>query len=46
VKDTPNLPGFDRQNMWGKIDLLKNWHPLKDPAKHYPAAPPPPDIVP
>jgi NADH-quinone oxidoreductase subunit I len=39
VKDVPNLPGFDRQQMWGKIDLLKLWHPLTDPRKRYPSPP-------
>ena len=38
VKDVPNLPGFDRHAMWGRKDLLKDWHPLKDPRKHYPDA--------
>ncbi len=38
-KDTPNLPGFDRDIMWGTIDLLKQWQPMKDPAKPYPPAP-------
>lgn len=38
VKDTPNLPGFDRDAMWGTLDLLKSWHPLTDPRKHYPSA--------
>jgi NADH-quinone oxidoreductase subunit I len=36
VKDTPNLPGFDRDAMWGRKDLLMQWHPLKDPRKQYP----------
>ena len=39
VKDVPNLPGFDRTRMWGRIDLLKLWHPLTDPRKRYPAPP-------
>lgn len=38
VKDVPNLPGFDREDMWGTLDLLKSWHPLTDPRKHYPSA--------
>ena len=36
VKESPDLPGFDRHNMVGKIDLLKLWHPLTDPRKPYP----------
>lgn len=40
VKDTPDLPGFDREVMWGRKDLLLHWHPLKDPRKAYPPAPP------
>ena len=39
VKDTPDLPGFDRDAMWGRKDLLMNWHPLTDPRKPYPPAP-------
>jgi NADH-quinone oxidoreductase subunit I len=38
VKDVPNLPGFDRDAMWGRKDLLKDWHPLTDPRKPYPAS--------
>jgi NADH-quinone oxidoreductase subunit I len=37
-KDTPNFPGFDRDNMWGAQDLLMNWQPNRDPAKRYPDA--------
>ena len=40
VKDTPDLPGFDRDVMWGRKDLLLHWHPLNDPRKAYPPAPP------
>jgi NADH-quinone oxidoreductase subunit I len=39
VKDTPDLPGFDRDVMWGRKDLLLRWHPLRDPRKAYPPAP-------
>jgi NADH-quinone oxidoreductase subunit I len=39
VKEVPNLPGFDRDVMWAPIDLLKSWHPLKDPQKPYPSEP-------
>ena len=39
VKDVPDLPGFDRHAMWGRKDLLMQWHPLKDPRKQYPPAP-------
>ena len=41
VKDTPDLPGFDRDAMWGRKDLLLHWHPLRDPRKPYPPAPSP-----
>ncbi len=40
AKETPNLPGFDRENMWGAIDLLKGWQPQSDVRKPYPAARP------
>lgn len=40
--ETPRLPGFDRDNMWGTVDLLKQWKPATDPAKPYPAPPAPP----
>jgi len=40
VKDVPDLPGFDRDAMWGTRDLLLQWHPLTDPRKPYPPAPP------
>jgi NADH-quinone oxidoreductase subunit I len=39
VKETPDLPGFDRDAMWGRKDLLLTWHPVTDPRKHYPPAP-------
>jgi NADH-quinone oxidoreductase subunit I len=39
VKDTPNLPGFDRRAMWGTKDLLAGWQPASDPRKPYPPAP-------
>ncbi len=35
-KDVPDLPGFDRDNMRGTIDLLKQWQPVTDPKKPYP----------
>ena len=41
VKDTPDLPGFDLDAMWGRKDLLLHWHPLRDPRKPYPPAPSP-----
>ena len=44
VKDVPNLPSFDRDDMLGTKDLLMQWHPLTDPRKPYPrAAPQPPE---
>jgi NADH-quinone oxidoreductase subunit I len=40
VKETPDLPGFDRDRMWlGKEELL-NWQPRADVAKPYPVRPP------
>jgi NADH-quinone oxidoreductase subunit I len=39
VKEVPTLPGFDRYQMVGRIDLLKLWHPLADPRKAYPLSP-------
>jgi NADH-quinone oxidoreductase subunit I len=36
VKDIPNLPSFERDTMWGRIDLLKGWQPASDPRKPYP----------
>jgi hypothetical protein len=39
VKEVTALPGFDRDAMWGSIDLLKGWHPLTDARKPYPPAP-------
>lgn len=46
VQDVPNLPGFDRTAMWGKKDLLAQWHPITNPRKPYPPAPPPGDEAP
>jgi NADH-quinone oxidoreductase subunit I len=37
-KDTPDLPRFERDVMWGKVDMLKAWQPASDPRKPYPAA--------
>jgi len=36
AKEVPDLPGFDRGRMWGTIDLLTQWKPMRDPRKHYP----------
>jgi hypothetical protein len=38
VKETPDLPGFDRGRMWLTQDELLNWQPQQDVAKPYPAA--------
>jgi len=38
VKETPDLPGFDRDRMWLRQDELLNWQPKQDVAKPYPAA--------
>jgi NADH-quinone oxidoreductase subunit I len=48
VKEVPDLPGFDRDKMWGNIDLLKLWKPTVDPVKPYPApsAPKAPEVRP
>jgi NADH-quinone oxidoreductase subunit I len=40
VKDVPDLPRFDRDDMWGRKDLLMHWHPMTDPRKPDPAARP------
>ena len=37
-KDTPNFPGFVRENMWATQDLLMNWQPASDAAKSYPGS--------
>ena len=39
VKETPDLPGFDRGRMWITQDELLSWQPRQDVAKPYPAAP-------
>ena len=39
AKEVPDFPGFDRNNMWAKIDLLAGWRPMKDPKKRYPPPP-------
>ncbi len=40
AKEVPELPGFDRDAMWGKVDMLKGWQPARDPLKSYPVAAP------
>lgn len=37
VKEIPNLPGFDRGDMWLKLPELLSWNPHSDVAKPYPA---------
>lgn len=39
AKEVPDLPGPDRERMWGTMDLLMSWQPQSDPAKLYPAPP-------
>jgi hypothetical protein len=39
LKETPELPGFDRGRMWITQDDLLNWQPRQDAAKPYPVAP-------
>jgi NADH-quinone oxidoreductase subunit I len=34
-QDTPDLPNFERENMWATQDLLLNWRPTKDTLKSY-----------
>ena len=38
VKETPDLPGFDRGRMWLTQEELLSWQPKQDVAKPYPAA--------
>ena len=38
VKETPDLPGFDRGRMWLTQEELLNWQPSQDVAKPYPIA--------
>jgi NADH-quinone oxidoreductase subunit I len=45
VKEVPDFPAFDRNDMRGKIDLLMHWHPLTDPRKRYPDTPQPPEAA-
>jgi NADH-quinone oxidoreductase subunit I len=36
LKEVPNLPRYDRGQMWIGMDELLNWNPQKDVAKPYP----------
>jgi NADH-quinone oxidoreductase subunit I len=38
AKEVPDLPGFDRGNMWVARDELLHWKPQADVAKPYPVA--------
>jgi NADH-quinone oxidoreductase subunit I len=38
VKETPDLPGFDRDRMWIGMEELLTWNPQRDVAKPYPPA--------
>jgi formate hydrogenlyase subunit 6/NADH:ubiquinone oxidoreductase subunit I len=38
MKETPDLPGFDRSRMWLRQDELMNWQPRQDVAKPYAVA--------
>jgi NADH-quinone oxidoreductase subunit I len=38
VKQTPDLPGFDRDRMWIGMEELLTWNPQRDVAKPYPPA--------
>jgi NADH-quinone oxidoreductase subunit I len=35
-KDVPGFPAFDRSAMWGGVDLLTQWKPMRDARKAYP----------
>ena len=37
VKEVPNLPTFDRRDMWLGLEELLTWNPQSDVAKPYPA---------
>ncbi len=37
VKETPELPRYDRDRMWLGLDELLEWNPQRDVAKPYPA---------
>ena len=37
VKETPDLPRLDREQMWLTMDELLTWNPQSDVAKPYPA---------
>jgi hypothetical protein len=39
MKETPDLPGFDRDRMWIGQDELLHWQPRQDVAKPYPVRP-------
>jgi NADH-quinone oxidoreductase subunit I len=36
AKEVPDFPTFDRGQMAGRIDLLKQWQPARDPRKPHP----------
>jgi NADH-quinone oxidoreductase subunit I len=38
VRQTPDLPSGDRQQMWLSREELLGWQPARDAAKPYPAA--------
>jgi NADH-quinone oxidoreductase subunit I len=37
VKEIPNLPTYDREQLWLSLPELLNWNPQRDVAKPYPA---------
>jgi NADH-quinone oxidoreductase subunit I len=37
VKEVPDLPTHDRQQLWLSLDELLSWNPQRDVAKPYPA---------
>src|SRR5512134_4161530 len=39
VKEVPNLPSYDRRNMWIAREELLDWQPRDDVAKPYPPPP-------
>jgi NADH-quinone oxidoreductase subunit I len=36
VKEVPNLPTYDREQLWLSLPELLNWNPQRDVAKPYP----------
>ncbi len=45
VAEVPDLPGFDRDRMFGTKDLLQGWKPVAAPKKRYPDVPAVPAVA-